>query len=320
MPKIKVFYTEKQVADQGNQGFDGRYVLKSPSALKPKQIADAIKGFEEDPFTRWTVDTEFVEPNPVKREHLYLAHDKEYVDGILDLKKNNGFGNTSKEIADSLLYTNGAMVDAALAATVDNPTCALVSGFHHAGWECWEKFGYFCTFNGLIVSAFYVLNMNVESNNIAIIDCDQHWGNGTDDILNVLPKAAQDFITHISFGRYFDGKSNIEFKAREYLNWLRPDGEVETQLKARPHSLIIYQAGADVHVNDPYGGCLTTEQIAERDYLMFSMAKRLQIPICWNLAGGYQIDKDGKIDEVLKIHLNTFLECQKVYGNEQNNI
>lgn len=59
---------------------------------------------------------------------------------------------------------------------------------------------------------------------------------------------------------------------------------------------------------------LTTEQIAERDNLMFSIAKRLNIPIAWDLAGGYQVDKDGRIDEVIKIHLNTFQECQKVFG------
>jgi acetoin utilization deacetylase AcuC-like enzyme len=70
----------------------------------------------------------------------------------------------------------------------------------------------------------------------------------------------------------------------------------------------------DVHVNDPFGGILTEEQIYERDLKMFRISKELGIPICWNLAGGYQVDKDGKFDYVLKLHLNTFKACREVYN------
>lgn len=211
-----------------------------------------------------------------------------------------------KEIAEG-----GAMVDAAREALISKkPTCALVSGFHHAGYRQWKALGYFCTFNGLLVAAFKILNENHGVNNVAIIDCDQHWGNGTDDILSELYLTKSSTITHITFGERFSRPHH----ANQYLTWLQKDNHVENTLKANNCDLIIYQAGADVHVNDPYGGVLTTEQIAERDNLMFSIAKRLNIPIAWDLAGGYQIDKDGKIDEVIKIHLNTFQECQKVFG------
>ncbi len=77
--------------------------------------------------------------------------------------------------------------------------------------------------------------------------------------------------------------------------------------------VIIYQAGADVHINDPYGRILTTEQMFVRDSSMFAIAKDLKIPLAWNLAGGYQIDTDGSIQKVIELHLNTFRACQQIY-------
>ena len=71
----------------------------------------------------------------------------------------------------------------------------------------------------------------------------------------------------------------------------------------------MYQAGADPHVNDPLGGDLTTEQMLERDRIVFKFAKNNNIPIVWNLAGGYQKD----FSKVLEIHENTLKACIEVY-------
>jgi len=77
--------------------------------------------------------------------------------------------------------------------------------------------------------------------------------------------------------------------------------------------LVIYQAGADTHVDDPLGGLLTSDQMRERDSTMFAIARRLSIPLTWNLAGGYQIEADGSIPRVVELHLNTFEEALKVW-------
>jgi hypothetical protein len=58
---------------------------------------------------------------------------------------------------------------------------------------------------------------------------------------------------------------------------------------------------------------LVTDEIFKRDLLMFEIAKSLKSSIAWNLAGGYQVEKDGSIQKVLDIHLNTFKACQEVY-------
>lgn len=300
---IKVFYTPKQAVDQGEQGFSGD-ILKSPSAMKPALIAEALKSFP---------NVEIIEPNPVTRDDIKLAHDPNYVDRIMDLQEDNGFGNRSKEVAESLLYTNGAMYDAAKAATSTHPTCSLTAGFHHAGYDRWKGLGYFCTFNGLMVSAMKLRQNGLKR--IQIIDADMHWGNGTDNILMGLlvddDEEAYKNISSISFGKHYHTPKDAD----QYLEQLEDRGLIYEQLECYEPDIIIYQAGADVHIDDPYGGVFTTEQILERDRRMFKLAKELGIPITWNLAGGYQIDEDGSCQKVIDIHLNTFKACQEVYGD-----
>lgn len=53
--------------------------------------------------------------------------------------------------------------------------------------------------------------------------------------------------------------------------------------------VLLDQAGADAHVDDPLGGWLTTAQLAERDRIVFETAHRIGLPLVWNLAGGYPI-------------------------------
>ena len=81
--------------------------------------------------------------------------------------------------------------------------------------------------------------------------------------------------------------------------------------------IILYQAGADAHHNDPLGGFLNNVQMSNRDSIVFKEAKKMNIPLVWNLAGGYQvdIDNDGKkdISKILNLHTNTLEECIKVY-------
>lgn len=293
MMKIKVFYSEKQNADTGKQV---GVVVASPSARKPKEMFEFLQKEKSKDY-----GIEFVEPNPVSRDDFKLVHDAKYVDDVLDLKIDNGFGTRTQSVADSLPYTTGAMCDAVMAATVDTPTCALVSGFHHAGYNNYDEFGYFCTFNGLVIAAKKFAKQSL------IVDCDMHWGNGTDDILGKHPDKK---IDHITFGKYFNQPSDAEL-------YLKAFGVVEQVIKEKKPEVIIYQSGADVHVDDPYGGVLTTEEMYERDLLMFGLAKKYNIPIAWNLAGGYQVDKDGNIDKVLNLHLNTFKACREVYAKSE---
>ena len=58
-------------------------------------------------------------------------------------------------------------------------------------------------------------------------------------------------------------------------------------------------------------GALTNEQFVIRDRMVFEGLRKLNIPIAWNLAGGYQTP----IQKVLDIHTGTLLECLRVMND-----
>ena len=58
------------------------------------------------------------------------------------------------------------------------------------------------------------------------------------------------------------------------------------------------------------GGVLTTQQMIERDRIVFDAARAQGTPIAWNLAGGYQ----EPLAKVIELHVNTMRECVKVFG------
>jgi acetoin utilization deacetylase AcuC-like enzyme len=165
-----------------------------------------------------------------------------------------------------------------------------VSGFHHANYA---SAGGFCTFNGLMVTAARLLAED-KVRRIMILDCDMHYGNGTDDIIGRLELGRR--VENVTFGRWFTTPAQAE----RYLEHL----ERET---ARFHDfdLVLYQAGADVHIDDPLGGVLTSEQMRLRDEAVFRAAKLAGVPLAWNLAGGYQ----QPLSKVIDLHVQTMRAC-----------
>lgn len=269
----------------------------SPSARKPAAV---LKSWQE------IVPVEIMPVTPVTSAELELVHEREYVEDVLACRINNGFNNKLQSIANSLLWTNGSFVSAAKYA-VENKVCTVspTSGFHHAEYYAG---GGFCTFNGLMLAAVLLKN-NFLVDKVAIADLDMHYGNGTDSILQQLPI---DFVAHYTFGGHLDSldfgrKSRITFGER--YNSLLPD-IIHKLLEGV--DVLFYQAGADPHVDDPYGGVLTTEELRERDRIVFTIAKEKNVPVVWNLAGGYQPD----FSKVLEIHNNTALLHVEIFESE----
>lgn len=214
----------------------------------------------------------------------------------------NGFGNTDAEVAASLPYTTGSLVAAAEHALLHREAvCSPTSGFHHAGYASPEGF---CTFNGLMVTAVAMHQAGL-AQRIGIIDCDAHYGNGTD---NIIRKLGIGWIEHHTMGSHFHGRSDVQ--NGEFERWLNQAID-----RCMDCELVIYQAGADPHVDDPLGGVLTTQQMSARDRLVF---ERLgQRPLVWNLAGGYQsvsgddLTEAQRIEPVLALHRETArLHCE----------
>lgn len=286
--RIPVVYSQLMLAESGHG--------VSPSSMKPAAVAQALKTAD------FPVD--FIEPEPVTVEDFQRVHDPRFVQAVLSGREDNGFGNRSADIARSLPYTSGSLLTGALKALGPSRplvVASLSSGFHHATFD--HAAG-FCTFNGLMVAAAYLIQ-NEHLARIAIIDADYHYGNGTDDILERTGLSAN--VYHFSFGKTYKRPDQADL-------YLEKMASLEGDLSRFAPELILYSAGVDTHIEDPLGGLLTTEQIGTRDETMFAIAKRLGIPIVFNLAGGYQRDADGGISKVVKLHLNTFSAAIRVHG------
>ena len=280
---IPVFFTPRMVAD--SRSF-------SPSAMKPVQVVASWQA---------KFPIELIEPQPVTVDELARAHDRLYVEDILSCRQANGFGNRSPEVAASLPYTSGAMLAAARhVLKTGKAAAAPVSGFHHAGFMNPEGF---CTFNGLMVTAL-ALKAEGLVQKVGILDLDMHYGNGTDEILRVTK--SREWVHHFTGGQEFTSPD----QAPEFFATALPE-ELEMM---KGCDVVLYQAGADPHINDPCGGWLTTEQLRQRDELVFTTLAKMNIPVAWDLAGGYQRERDGTIPKVLEVHDNTMRECVKVYG------
>lgn len=282
--KLNVFYDSRQVAEK-NPSF-------SPSAGKPALV---VKEWQKMGYSFQLMDV-----TPVEREDFYLVHEKKHVDEVLDLKRVNGFNNKSADVANSLYWTNGSMVSACLYALKNNVnTCSPTSGFHHAGF--WRVDG-FCTFNGLAIAAAKLRYLLPSNKKIGILDIDMHYGNGTDEILSLFK---MDYVQHYTFGG-----------AEESSEFWRGGVEAERWLSKLPSivesfnecAIVLYQAGADPHMDDPFGGALSDQQLRLRDSIVFNTLKAMKIPCAWNLAGGYQTP----IQKVLNIHNATMEECLKI--------
>lgn len=269
---MKIFYRPEQTATKNNS--------VSPSAQKPALVVER--------FLKLDADAEVVSFEPLTRDDIVLAHDHRYVDGVLKLTRDNGFGNRMPEIADTLPYTTGSFYAAAHHALTTKESCVSpTSGFHHAGYDYG---GGFCSFNGLMIAAVKLLRAKL-CKKIGILDLDNHYGNGTEDICEEL-KLSKREIMHYTFGGENVTKKNA-------AHWLADLPRVVATFK--DCDVVLYQAGADPHVDDPFGGSLTTEQLAKRDCIVFEGLKYLGVPVAWNLAGGYQ----KPMDKVLEIHENT---------------
>lgn len=235
---------------------------------------------------------------PIHRDNLYRVHAPGYVDGIFEGSLTNGFNTRDPQINRSLLASNGSMVAAARhAMDFDGVACSASQGFHHAG----HSFGGgYCTFNGLMLTVATLLDeRRVER--ALIIDGDAHYGDGTQDIIDRLEMESA--VTHVTRGERM-GPAMESWSTSQWLDW------TVGLIAESGAGIILYQAGADAWIHDPYGsGYLDRVQLAKRDRGIFLGAKEAGVPIVWNLAGGYA----DPIEKTLAIHLETLAHSDKVF-------
>ena len=286
--KIPVFYLPEQSVD--SRGY-------SPSGDKPEKV---VKDWSE----RFPESVEVKGFRPVGAEDLSEVHDADHVRLVLDGARRNGHGNNEDEVTQSCLWTVGSFVEATVEAMRNGKVaCSPTSGFHHAGFA---SCGGYCTFNGLALAAKMAIEAGAD---VAVIDCDAHFGNGTEDIFRNLP-VFEGRVLHWTFGRDSVGKYKPKVFNKQIDDLLCRLLDLPSKKK-----VVLYQAGADVHVKDPLGPGpgvgLTAKQMEARDAFVFNICHDCNFPVVWNLAGGYQTGK------LTFLHRLTMGACIQEFESEQ---
>lgn len=221
---------------------------------------------------------------------LIAVHEPSHVTEILCGVRRNGYNTVGGDLDHHSIESCRIIERAALMAIeTQQPIFAPVSGFHHAGYDFCH--GY-CTFNGLVMAA-EAARCEKPGALVLIIDGDGHWGDGTE---NLIERGRDQWLWQLSLDKGTMGTASNAERA------------IEMTLARLSWDLVIYQAGADAHVEDPYGvGYLTDRDWDERDALVFSLCRDRNLPLVFNLAGGYNGSK------TLSLHARTVSTARRMY-------
>jgi acetoin utilization deacetylase AcuC-like enzyme len=229
-------------------------------------------------------------------EWLKLAHSADYVDQVIacavpeKIEREIGFPVSPRVSLRAQLATGGTVLAARLALH-HGIACNTAGGSHHARRE--QGAG-FCTFNDVAVAALVLLAEGA-ARNILIVDLDVHQGDGTADILAPHP--------HV-FTFSMHGERNYPVrKIASDLDVALPDGTddgayIERLSAILPElsdwkdwDLVFYNAGVDVHAEDRLGRlALSNDGLRARDDKVISHFRKLGIPVCGVIGGGYSTD------------------------------
>ena len=270
----------------------------TPIFYSPHQVADhAFISIQKLPAFVKGANRQVIEPVPFTEEDFSLAHEATYVQKILNLRTSNGFGTRSASINQALAYSNASLWAAAdHVITHGGLACSVSQGFHHASYK--SNFGY-CTFNGLVIAARKAIARGIDK--VLIIDGDAHYGDGTDSCIQSLALSSQ--IINVTRDH---GIGSLQ-SGLDFSGW---SDYTEELIQRHQPGLVLYQAGADAWINDPYGcGYLSFDELRFRDSGIFSACRIRGIPTAWNLAGGYT----EPMDKTVAIHLQT-LELSDVFA------
>jgi acetoin utilization deacetylase AcuC-like enzyme len=170
----------------------------------------------------------------------------------------------------------------------------------------------FCALNGLALVAHVHRDLRV-----FVIDCDEHGGNGTEEFAAELPNLYTASIFGTRFGCRGGARSwafqvvDSKDSWRKYRRALR---EVQQLLRVHRPELLIYQAGADCHEDDPKSRARMNERaMYDRDLIVFIMAAKLKIPTVFLVAGGYQSP-----DVVARLNENSVRAARVVFGHSSD--
>ena len=282
--------------------FSEKYFAPTPTASMRK-LPPVAKAAERAGYVK------LVDPGNIDVEKLRRLHAPEYVEAFLTgqgkLASAQGWPWTER-IRDGVMAMNAGQLVAARNALQHGIAANIAQGFHHARYPAG---GGYCTFNGLALVAQEFPELKV-----CVLDCDEHGGNGTENFTQRLPNLLNFTINGSSFGCSTSERSiclNLRAVTDCFEVYLAALQSAFAQVSRWQPDLIIYQAGADPHVDDPLGSLgMTTEQLLLRDQEVFRYCRGTRCPTFFVLAGGYQEPIE---ENLVPLHLNTFKAAYETY-------
>jgi len=237
---------------------------------------------------------------------LYLAHDRAYVDGMLEgqmdrmMMRRIGLPWSPQLVRRSRLASGGTVLAARL-ALVRGIACHTAGGSHHADYQSGS--GY-CVFNDVAI-AIRVLMAEQAIARALVIDLDVHQGDGTARIFANIPQvftfsmhAERNFPTQKAKS---DLDIGLEDKTGDQDYLARLSFHLPAILQAARPDLVFYIAGVDPHADDLLGRlALSADGLARRDQMVIQAVRSGGIPMVGVLGGGYAND----VTALAQLHAN----------------
>ncbi|WP_310555200.1 histone deacetylase [Flavobacterium sp.] len=258
---------------------------------------------------------DFFEPEIADLEHILAVHTPEYVDNLLNLTldakvaRKIGFPLSVQLIERELRIANGTILGCEKALQT-GVSFNIAGGTHHAFTNRGEAF---CMLNDQAIGAQYLLDKKLASK-ILIVDLDVHQGNGTAEIFKNNSNVFT-FSMH--------GKTNYPFKKEvsnmdialeddtndsEFLSILKEN--LPKVIENHKPDFIFYLAGVDILATDKLGKlACTIDGCKKRDEIVFSLCRKLEIPVQVSMGGGYS----PKIKTIIEAHANTYRVAKQIF-------
>ena len=255
-----------------------------------------------------------ISEKPLTIRAIHNIHHPDYVyaflNGIKPLSDSQGWAWT-EAIRDGVIAINAGQILGSTLALRHGIAANIAQGFHHA---CYSQGMGFCTFNGLALVAKEYTELRV-----GILDCDDHFGNGTSDFVDRL----SNLFNYTIYGQSWGSENKVVHERKVHHcvgvrkgfdNYKQALEKGIKQLQKWKVNFVIYQAGMDAHIDDPYGTVgLTSEELRLRDRIVFQNLKALKLPVLFVLAGGYQ---EPIREKLAPLHVATFEEAVGVYNEK----
>lgn len=240
---------------------------------------------------------------------LYQLHDERYVRAVLQGEMPlaaSAYLPWSPQLVHACLHMLGGQLLGTRLAMEQGLAINLACGFHHAHPE---RGGGYCVFNGLALVAQQHPHWR-----IAVLDCDEHGGDGTEAFCSRMPNLSAISIFGTRFGLRGGQRSRAMAVPREPEgvsggDYLAVLDQALDQLLNDPPDLVLYQASADSHALDPKGTLrLSSQTLADRDWRVFRALQHARIPVLVTVAGGYQ-----SAPAVAQLYLQTITIAARVF-------